>query len=346
VLTTAFATVVLLLALSLEEGLLAWDLRFAYLPAAEAVLGGESPYPALDDPILEEQKGYVYPPQLALALAPLASVPVDLLALLAALALLFVVGLTLHVLGVRDLLCYAAALLWMPVASGVLHANLSIPLALGLALVWRYRERTWLSAIALGLAISGKLMLWPMLVWTAARGRLGTTAWAVAVGIGVTLAAWAAIGFVGLQEYPRLLERLSEIQAARSYSPVGIASVLGLGETVGRAAVLLGGLALLAACARFGRRGDDVRSFTLAVAATLALSPIVWMHYLVLLLVPLAIARPRFSWPWLLPILLWVSPRPGYAGGYETFLPGLVAAALVGTVLLRTHAGRSLAARA
>ena len=37
-------------------GLLAWDVRFAYLPAAESVLHGHSPYPALDDPILEDQK--------------------------------------------------------------------------------------------------------------------------------------------------------------------------------------------------------------------------------------------------------------------------------------------------
>src|SRR5512145_1982835 len=65
-------------ALSANAGLLAWDVRFAYLPAAEAVLDGRSPYPALDDPILEDQKGYVYPPQLAVALAPLAPLPVDL----------------------------------------------------------------------------------------------------------------------------------------------------------------------------------------------------------------------------------------------------------------------------
>ena len=36
---------------------------------------GESPYPALDDPILEEQKGYVYPPQLLLAFMPLTFLP-------------------------------------------------------------------------------------------------------------------------------------------------------------------------------------------------------------------------------------------------------------------------------
>ena len=46
-----------------------------------------------------------------------------------------------------------------------------------------------------------------------------------------------------------------------------------------------------------------------------------WLHYLVVLLVPMAIARPRFSLLWLLPVLLWVSPRPGYAEGVQTFLP-------------------------
>ena len=64
-----------LVGLSAAEGLLAWDVRFAYLPAAEAVLDGESPYPALDDPILEDQKGYVYPPQLLFALVPLTPLP-------------------------------------------------------------------------------------------------------------------------------------------------------------------------------------------------------------------------------------------------------------------------------
>ena len=40
---------------SLGAELLAWDVRFAYLPAADAILHGHSPYPALDDPILEDQ---------------------------------------------------------------------------------------------------------------------------------------------------------------------------------------------------------------------------------------------------------------------------------------------------
>ena len=65
-----------------------------------------------------------------------------------------------------------------------------------------------------------------------------------------------------------------------------------------------------------------------------------WLHYLVVLLVPIAIARPRFSVLWLLPVLLWASPRPGYAEGFQTFLPA-IAIVIVVTVLLARPAQRS-----
>jgi hypothetical protein len=96
---------------------------------------------------------------------------------------------------------------------------------------------------------------------------------------------------------------------------------------------LVVGVALLAWCVRFARNDDDERSFTCAIAATLVLSPIMWLHYLVVLLVPTAIARPWLSLIWLLPVLLWVSPRPGYAEGVQTVLPGLAAVILVGVLL-------------
>ena len=320
---------------SLGAELLAWDVRFAYLPAADAILDGRSPYPALDDPILEDQKGYVYPPQLAVLLVPLTKLPIDLVALVVTAGMLAMLWLTLRLLGIRDVRCYAAAVLWMPVASAVLLANVSIPLALALAVIWRYRDRVREPAVALGLAVSAKLLLWPLLVWTLATRRVGTTLWALAVGASVTFVAWAAIGFDGLGGYLDLLRRLSDIQSENSYSIVGMASTLGLSEAVGQGLTVVVGGGLLVACVVLARQGDERRSFTCAVAATLALSPIVWLHYLVLLLVPLAISRPRFSVIWLLPILLWTSPRPGYAEGIQTFLPAIAAGILVAILLLR-----------
>jgi Glycosyltransferase family 87 len=329
--------------MSANEGLLAWDVRFAYLPAADAVLDGRSPYPDLDDPILEDQKGYVYPPQLLLALLPLAPLPVDVAAVLVTLGMLALLGLTLYVLEVRDVRCYAAALLWVPVISGVLLANISIPLAFALAVTWRYRNAIWPPALAVGLAVSAKLLLWPIFVWMLATRRIRATVWAVLIGLGATLGAWALIGFDGLGGYPDLLRRLSEIQAERSYSIVGVTATLGVGEIVGQVLTLGVGAGLLVGCVILGRRGDEARAFTCAVAATLALSPIVWLHYLVALLVPLAILRPRFSLIWLLPVLLWVSPKPGYAEGVQTIFPAIAAAILIAILLARPRAESPIA---
>jgi alpha-1,2-mannosyltransferase len=331
----ATAITLAMIVMSSAAGLLAWDVRFAYLPAAEAVLHGDSPYPALDDPILEDQKGYVYPPQLLLALIPFTPLPEGVVAVIVAIGLVTLLLYTLRLLGIRDIRCYAAALLWMPTASGLLLSNVSIPLAFAAAFAWRYRREVRRPAWSLGLAISAKLLMWPLLVWTLATRRLRATAWAVAIGLGVTAAAWAVIGFDGLTGYPDLLRRLSVIQSERSYSLVGMASTAGLGDPVGQALTLLVGGSLLIGCVVFARRLDDSRSFTCAVAASLALSPIVWLHYLVVLLVPVAIARPRFSALWLLPILLWVSPRPGYAEGIMTFVPGIGAAIVVTILLVR-----------
>ena len=188
-----FAVVIVVgaIAFSAAESLLAWDVRFAYLPAAEAVLDGQSPYPALDDPILEDQKGYVYPPQLVLLLVPFTWLPVAAVALLATLVLVALLGLTLWILEIRDVRCYAAALLWVPTISGLLLGNVSIPLAFALAVLWRYRDRVWPSGAALGLSVSAKLVLWPMFIWMLATRRLRASALAVAIGVVVTLGAWA-----------------------------------------------------------------------------------------------------------------------------------------------------------
>jgi hypothetical protein len=48
-------------------------------------------------------------------------------------------------------------------------------------------------------------------------------------------------------------------------------------------------------------RDRDIAVLTLALAAALAASPIVWVHYFLVLLVPLALTRPRLSPLWFLP---------------------------------------------
>lgn len=321
----------------LNTGSIGFDFRGAFLPAAHAILDGESPYPPVEGPALASQTAYVYPPLVAYLVIPFTLVPESVASILAVVGCAALLGATLFVLGVRDLRCYAAMLLWAPTTNALHMASSSALLAFAAALAWRYRATTWPLAASVGLAAATKIILWPLLVWTVATRRLRPTAYALLVGGGVTLAAWAALGFDGLERYPAMLRRLADLEAAESYSLVGAAGALGLGDGSARLVAVLVGVALLAGCVVFARRGDDFRSFTLALAAALAFTPIVWLHYLVLLLVPLAIARPRFSAVWLLPLLLWLTPLNGNGEAIQPLLPALVAASVIVFALLESE---------
>lgn len=311
-----------------------WDARYAYLGAAEAVLDGRSPYPSVDEVLREADKVYVYPPQLAFAYAPLTALPVDVAAGIAGLASLAAILGALAVVGIRDWRCYAAVLVWAPAWNAIDTANVSAGLALLVALIWRYRKTLWPLVAALALAVSLKLFLWPLLLWTGLFRGVRTVVLAAVSAVAITLVAWAPIRFAGLTDYPHLLSKLADVQAARSFSFVGSADALGLGTSVGRAVTVLVGGALLLGCARFARERDERRSFTCAVAAAIVLTPVLWQHYLVLLVVPVALARPRFSAIWLLPALLWLVPRVPDTGGYERVGPLLVCALMVGLLLI------------
>lgn len=323
---------------------LGWDFRVAYLPAGEAVLDGRSPYPSdPSDPALDRQRLYVYPPQLAFLVAPLSMLPTDVAVVLAVLGSLAALIGALALVGVRDIRCYAAVVIWSPGWNALEMANVSALLALLLALVWRFRDLLWPFAIALGLMVSLKLFLWPIVAWAALTRRLRGALLGVAVGAGLTVASWAAIGFAGLGTYRDLLDRVA---TQESYSIKGMAFTLGLGSTAAYALTLAACAGLLGLSASYSRRGDLERSLLLAVVAALAVSPVVWLHYLVLLVVPLGLLRPRFGPIWLLPVLLWSLPRSGNGEGVEPFVPALVVALLVGILLAPRPAPARSAAEA
>jgi hypothetical protein len=122
------------------------------------------------------------------------------------------------------------------------------------------------------------------------------------------LLPWAVIGFDGLDSYPGLLRRLGHEEATSSYSLVAIGVRLHLPESVATVISLLVAVGLLGAAARIARDSKrepwtrDVMTLTLALAAGLAASPIVWVQYFLLLLVPLALSRPRLSPLWFVPL--------------------------------------------
>jgi hypothetical protein len=71
-------------------------------------------------------------------------------------------------------------------------------------------------------------------------------------------------------------------------------------------------------------------------------SPIVWLHSIVLLLAPVALYRPRFSFVWIVPALLWFGSGNGNGRPWQTALVLGVGAAAFALAVLRPADGDRL----
>jgi alpha-1,2-mannosyltransferase len=326
---------VLFVVVDLASGSAGWAFREAFLGASEAVVRGESPYPALDDPSVERGTAYVYPPVLALVVTPFTVLTDGVAVVLFALLLVAAVPATLAVLGVRDWRCYGLALLWPPVLSAVHVENITLLVGLAAALVWRFRDRPVLGGLALGVSAAVKPLLWPLGLWLIVTRRFRAAIWSVGAGLGLALASWAAIGFAGVVDYQQLLRRLSEVMDEWGYSVYALALDANAGEPVARTIWAGVGLAVLAAAVVVSRRGDERTVFALAVAATIAASPIVWLHYFALLLVVVAVAQPRLGAAWFAPLAMYGAEEITNGSTFQTSLT-LLAAALTVVLALRS----------
>jgi hypothetical protein len=262
--------------------------------AGHDVVTGHSPYP------------FVYPPPAAFLMAPFGALPWSVAVVAFALSAVAALVLALRLLGVRDWRCYALALGALPMASSITIGTLSPFIALGAAAAWRYRDRRWIVAAAIVGVVVTKIFLWPLVIWLLATRRFRTAATTVLLGIGTVFVTWGILGFDGLRDYPHRLSRVAGLEQDKSYSVFALFRLLGLSPGYARLAVIgltLAGLAAIGALAR--RKDSDRRSFIAALGVGLLASPIVWMHYLVLLVVPLALYRPRYGAAWFVPLAYW-----------------------------------------
>ena len=283
------------------------DFENAFYPAAEAVLHGRSPYPAVDDPSLVAGTAYVYPPLTAIATIPLTTLSSEAAGLVTMALLVAMVIAVLLVLDVRDWRCYGMAFLWLPVISAIQAANVTIPLALAAALAWRFRERAPIAGLSTGLSLALKPILWPLLFWLATTRRLRAAAFSLAIAAVALVVTWGAVAFAGLHEFPDLLHRLQGLEEPEGYTVYALSTDLGAAPGLARALGVALAVTLLCAVVVLGRRGDDRRAFVLALAAALACTPIVWLHYFALLLVAVAVAEPRLGPAWFVPLAMYAS---------------------------------------
>jgi hypothetical protein len=92
--------------------------------------------------------------------------------------------------------------------------------------------------------------------------------------------------------------------------------------------------------------GGDRSAFVLALAAGFVFTPILWLHYLVLLIVPIALARPRLSVLWFAPLSLTVfEALDWYRGWPRGDGPALASVAIVTALVFAVSASPGRAGR-
>lgn len=295
--------VVLMVELQLRGALGDWEI---FRTAGLSVVHRHSPYTAADPAVLAHNDTFVYPPITAFLVAPLAVLPDVAGRILVLLLTLACVPLALRLLGVRDWRCYGLAMVTAPVLDTVSLGALSSVLLLGVALAWRCRNRRYIAAISTAVTVVAKLFAWPLIVWLLVIRRLRTALATAALALVLLVGGWAVIGFAGLGGYPHLLRVLSEVEAVQSYSLAGLLRLTGVAATA-LTAVLMVSIVVAVVVAGRGSNGDR-RALTVAVAGALLATPVLWLHYLVLLYVPIALARPRLSALWFASLAFWVTP--------------------------------------
>ncbi len=300
------------------------DFHDVYYPAAQNVLDGVSPYVDEVDPRMR----FVYTPFVAFLVAPFTVFPVSVAEVLFSLLLVGCYVATPYVMGIRDWRVAGVVLLWAPFVSSLQTANVTLLLAFLCGLAWRWRDRRILAGVSIGLAIGLKLFLWPLAVWLIATRRFVSLLVASAItGFSILM----VLPFETVGTFTTILRDQGELFDVESYTIYGFLAELGVPDLLARGAWLAVGLSVLV----FGRR-----SFGLCLAAALLLSPIVWLHYFALLVVPLSAAAAPL-WMWLVPLPLWFAA--GWSNG-EAPDQILVLTVFAVTIWLCTPDPRSFAA--
>ena len=161
-------------------------------------------------------------------------------------------------------------------------------LFLAFALGWRWLDRP------VGLGVSGaigaaiKLQPGLVLAWALLTRRIVAVVAGIAVLAGLALVATVVAGPASWGDFLGLLTRVSDpITTPHNFTPGAVAYQLGVGRD--SSLIQLASMAVMAGVVVVAALGiDAVPSYLLAVVASQLLSPILWDHYAMLLLLPVA----------------------------------------------------------
>jgi len=283
----------------------------AYIGAAHRLMSGERLY----DPSVSVAGGfaiYLYPPPVALAVTPLLLLPdpVARVVWFVAMAACLPIGAMLLPVrrDVRWLIVILGAMDW-PFLYSIKLGQVGPLLFLLFAAAWRWRDRP--GPLAAVIAIGTLVKVQPALLvpWAAVTRRLPAAALAVAGVAAVAAVATLATGFSAWGDYASLLGRVSSAVATPHNCSLGaVLYQAGLPDSAAGAVQTLSTLVVGAAVLAAWRFAGPEPSLMVTVVASQLLTPLLWDHYAVILLLPTAwlLERGRY-WAIAFPLLGWIS---------------------------------------
>jgi alpha-1,2-mannosyltransferase len=290
---------------------------YAYLHAAQRLLAGQPLYDRTVD-VAGAFAIYLYPPPFALLAIPLVPLtaafgPWPWIALLAG---CFVAGVAILPVrrDIRWLILLLGGLSW-PLAYSLKLGQVGPMLFLLFAIGWRWRDRPGPLGAAMALGTIVKVQPVLLFGWALLTRRWRAVAVGLAVLAGSALVATVVAGVGTWADYVALLGRVSSsVTTPHNFTPGAIAYQLGVPESAARAIQWISTLAALAIAGWAALRADGEVGYLTAVTATQLVSPLLWDHYAMLLLLPTAwLLERRRRWAVVIPLstsilVIWLPP--------------------------------------
>lgn len=271
----------------------------AYLGAASRLVDGRPLYDATvaaPGPFAL----YLYPPPFAVAFIPFAWLPGWLALAIWISACVGMVALAIAIVPVRIeirwILLLVAGLDW-PVLYAIKLGQVGPLLLLLFAAGWRWLGRPAAVGVTVGVGAVVKVQPTLLFAWALLTRRWQLIGSGGAVMAGLSIITLPIVGLDAWIDFVRLLSRVSSpITTLRNFSPGAVAFQAGLTPSEAAVVQTIATLGALAIAAFAGLRRSPAVGFLAAIVASQLVSPLLWDHYAIMLLLPTAWLLDRGQW--------------------------------------------------
>jgi hypothetical protein len=277
---------------------------------------------------------FYYPPPFVLLAAPLAFLDPGGAALVFTAILVVTYAAAVAILPVSPTIRWVMLLLgglsW-PLVYAIKLGQVGPILLLTFAIGWRWMDRPWRFGVATAVGTAIKIQPALLLGWALLTGRRRAVLVGLAVLAVLALAATLVAGPTSWIDQATLLARVSKpIDTPHNFTPGRVAFEAGAGQALAWA-VQIANWALVAIVVLWAtRRCTPIASYLAVVVASQLISPILWDHYALMLLLPVAWLISRgHRWAVLVPLatsapLVELIPPVTYAIAYWVTLLAVV----------------------